>query len=65
MIFSNSGIWNYDSTIFWDIENIIFFLYIHVYDVSSTSISISFLFFFFFLLFFFGGGCGVEVLNLL
>ena len=47
MIFCNFGIWNFDSSIFWDIENIIFLIYMYVMLVVQA------------LVFFFGGG-GAE-----
>ena len=36
MIFSNFGIWNFDSLIFWDIENINFWIYIYVILVGQA-----------------------------
>ena len=72
MIFSNFGIWNFDSSVFWDIDNIIiFFLYIYMYVmlvVQALVFHFFFLFFFFFFLVVGGGGLGAGwgvVLNLL
>ena len=49
MIFSNFGIWNFDSLIFWDIENINFWIYIYVILVGQALV---------FLLWWWWGGWG-------
>ena len=50
MIFSNFGIWNFfDNLIFWDVENIMFWIYMFVILVGQALV---------FLLY---GGCGWEL----
>ena len=45
MIFSNFGIWNFDSSIFWDIEIIIFWIDMYVILVVQALVFLFFLFY--------------------